>query len=200
MTGRFSGDHRGRLQKLPKTKLRRNVVLTVAWPRRDGRLLTLRMVIRYIAEKKSCTYLLTNLPADRFDGDTVAALYRLRWQIELVFKEWKSYASLHALQTEHPAIVEGFIWASLCAAFLKRALAHWAQLAIGRPISTRIVAMAGSHILPRIADWVSQNFPQSLLLHLLEFIRENALRTHPERDRRYARRLVGLDFAGTTCR
>jgi IS4 transposase len=25
----------------------------------------------------------------------VAAVYRLRWQIELMFKEWKYYANLH---------------------------------------------------------------------------------------------------------
>jgi Transposase DDE domain len=94
-----------------------------------------------------------------FSADSIGQLYRLRWQIELLFKDWKSYANLHAFQTEHPAIVEGFIWASLCAAFLKRSLAHWAQIvADGRAISTRIAAQAGSHILPLLALFATRGF------------------------------------------
>src|SRR5208282_4004241 len=102
----------------------------------------LRLVIRYVPEKKSWTWLLTNLPGD-VPADAIGQLYRLRWQIELLFKDWKSYANLHATQSANPSIVEGFIWASLCAAFLKRALAHYAQLVLAHPISTRLVAMAG---------------------------------------------------------
>ena len=30
-----------------------------------------------------------------FSLDLVGRLYRFRWQIELCFKEWKSYANLH---------------------------------------------------------------------------------------------------------
>src|SRR6266571_9451559 len=29
------------------------------------------------------------------------------WQSELIFKSWKTYANLHAFDTENPAIVEG---------------------------------------------------------------------------------------------
>ena len=49
---------------------------------------------------------------------------------KLAFKEWKSYASLHSFETENASIAEGFLWASLCAAFLKRALAFCTQLAL----------------------------------------------------------------------
>jgi hypothetical protein len=40
--------------------------------------------------------------------------------MELLFKEWKSYANLHAFDTENPAIVEGLIWIAIAAAALKR--------------------------------------------------------------------------------
>jgi hypothetical protein len=36
------------------------------------------------------TVLATNLPADDYTADEVYTLYRIRWQIELVFKLWKS--------------------------------------------------------------------------------------------------------------
>ncbi len=72
-------------------------------------------------------YLVTNLPRTEFSLEQVCDAYRLRWQVELLFKEWKSYANLHAFDTKNAAIAEGLIWASICAALLKRFLAHAAQ-------------------------------------------------------------------------
>ena len=51
--------------------------------------------------------------------------------MELLFKEWKSYANLHAFDTANPAIVEGLIWAAIAAAVLKRFLAYMTQLLAG---------------------------------------------------------------------
>lgn len=184
-----------RLHDLPWTKLRRDLEIVVSWSRPQERLLKLRLVVRYVPEKKGWTYLLTNLPRDLVDADTVAQLYRLRWQIELVFKDWKSGANLHAFATEHPAIVEGLIWASLCAAFLKRSLGHWAQRVMGKAISTRLASLAGPQILPQLAYWAQHRFPKKRLLAMLVFLAENAARAQPKRDRTYERHLVGLRFA-----
>lgn len=181
-----------RLQELRKEKLRRHLDLLVSWPRQGGTTVELRLCIRYVKEKKSWTWLLTNLPRT-FAATSVGQLYRLRWQIELLFKDWKSYANLHALQTEHPAIVEGFIWASLCAAFLKRTLAHWAQLVSdGHAISTRIAAQAGPQILPLLALFATRGFRVSRLMGILLFLVNNAVRTHPERDKRGHAHALGL--------
>lgn len=38
---------------------------------------------------------ITNVPEDRLSTQDVAQIYRLRWQIELVFKSWKSGLSIH---------------------------------------------------------------------------------------------------------
>jgi Transposase DDE domain len=168
------------LQKLRKGKLRHDLDLLVSWPRKRGRSLQLRLVIRYVREKKSWTWLLTNLPGD-FSAENIG---------QLLFKDWKSYANLHALQSEHPDIVEGFIWASLCAAFLKRAVASFSQLVLARPVSTRLVAMGGPHLLPMLADWARRDFPISLLRRILLFVANNARPTHPER--RGPRDLLGL--------
>ena len=55
--------------------------------------------------------------------------------------------SLHQFDTANPHIAEGLIWASLCAAVLKRFLAHAAQRVGRTAISTRRVAMCAHHIL-----------------------------------------------------
>ena len=81
---------------------------------------------------------------------TEAHRRRRKRQIELLFKEWKSYASLHKFDTANEHIAAGLIWASLCAAVLKRFLAHAAQLIGGKPISTRRVAMCAGHIIDEI--------------------------------------------------
>jgi hypothetical protein len=100
--------------------------------------------------EKSMTRLCTNLPRTPFSLDLVSRLYRFRWQIELLFKEWKSCANLHKFDTANEHIAAGLIWASLCAAVLKRFLAHAAQLVGGKPISTRRVAMCAGHIIDEI--------------------------------------------------
>ena len=64
------------------------------------------------------TRLCTNLPRTPFSAALVGRLYRFRWQSELCFKEWKSYANLHKFDTGNPHIAAGLIWASLCAAIL----------------------------------------------------------------------------------
>lgn len=38
---------------------------------------------------------ITNVPADRLSAENIIQVYRLRWQIELVFKAWKSGLSIH---------------------------------------------------------------------------------------------------------
>lgn len=52
-------------------------------------------------------------------------LYRLRWQIELVFKELKQYLNLRVIPTKDPFAAQCFVWASLLALVLSRAVATW---------------------------------------------------------------------------
>jgi hypothetical protein len=140
------------------------------------------------------TRLCTNLPRTPFSVDLVARLYRFRWQIELCFKEWKSHANLHRFATANSHIAEGLIWASLCAAILKRFLAHAAQVVGGgTPISTRRVAMCAHHVLGAIvaALLVGVGLLQALR-RSLAYLLANARRANVRRDRRAGRLRAGL--------
>ena len=133
--------------------------------------------------------LATSLDRESFSTEVIAILYRLRWQVELLFKEWKSYANLHSFDTGKVQIAKGLMWASLAAALLKRFLAHATQLVFGVETSTRSAAMALFHHLPLLLQSFVRGEQGRLrrFEELLRFLRDNARRAHPKRDRRTGR-------------
>ena len=142
-------------------------------------------------------YLLTNLDRATFTSEHVSDGYRLRWQIALLFKEWKSYAKLKAFDTGNAHIAEGLIWAALCAATLKRYCAHMTQRLRRVPISTRRVAMCACHVLTGILRALL-HAPKQLLAAItraLDYLAQNAQRAHPKRDAIKGRLKIGLVHA-----
>jgi hypothetical protein len=62
--------------------------------------------------------LLTNAPAQLLPMAAISYLYRVRWQIELVFKQWKSVLRLNVLSSQNVSRVQCEVWARLLAALL----------------------------------------------------------------------------------
>src|SRR5713101_3769133 len=62
--------------------------------------------------------LLTSLKRQEFPIDLVAALYRLRWQIELAIKRLKSLLHIDRLPAKHPDLVRAWLYAHLLLALL----------------------------------------------------------------------------------
>lgn len=177
---------------------KKTVDLDVEWGK-GAQKTALRLLLAWNSHEKAHMILATNLPRETFDTATVLTLYRLRWQVELLFKEWKSHANLHKFSTAKPAIAEGMMWASLCAAILKRYLAHtvdWIYKAAAT--STQKVAMALGHHLPPLVRALLQN--RNILTsfrELLEFLKTNARRAHPVRDRQRGRMALDLQLVGS---
>lgn len=140
------------------------------------------------------TRLCTNLTRTPFTTGLIARLYRFRWQIELYFKEWKSYANLHQFDTANPHIAAGLIAASLCAAVLKRFLAHAAQhIGQGVAMSTRRVAMCAHHVLNDLVLAALAGLSlRPALRRGTVYLLANARRAHPDRDKRIGRLRAGL--------
>jgi len=178
--------------KLPK---RQRVELRVQW-QVDGQALCLRLILSWHPRTKSFCYFLTNLPPKRYPLEVICRAYKWRWQVELLFKEWKSYANLHAFDTAKVAIVEGLIWTAIAAAALKRFLAHMTQLVVEVPMSTRKVAMCAVHILGDIVRALQRGDVAELYVALEKavlYLACHAQRAHPERDRHTGRSQLGLD-------
>jgi hypothetical protein len=62
--------------------------------------------------------LLTSLPADTWPAERVLAAYRLRWQIELLFKRWKSIIGMSAHRAKDPRLIRCWIATALIVALM----------------------------------------------------------------------------------
>lgn len=155
-----------------------------------------RIVAHWNAEEGRYTWLVTNLSRARMTGEQVGQVYRLRWQVELLFKEWKSYANLHAFDTSNASIAEGLIWTAIAASILKRYLGQMTQALRGVEISTRKVAMCARHGLGEVFGVLASGKRRGLtraLQDLVDYLAANARRAHPKRDRKKGRLQFGLE-------
>ncbi len=78
-----------------------------------------------------CYY--TNLARDVWTPDLVRELYRLRWQIELTIKELKSHLNLRSVPSKDRHAVQVFVWASMLALVVSRAVGTWIQPKLSKP-------------------------------------------------------------------
>src|SRR5271166_4820005 len=75
--------------------------------------------------------LITDLAADRFSLEAIFILYRVRWQIELLFKRWKSLAGLGHSRGHRAHRVLCETYAKLVGCLVQ----HWGTLLRGGPLS-----------------------------------------------------------------
>jgi hypothetical protein len=161
----------------------------------EGEPFRVRLIVRWNAQKKCFDYLLTNLPQGRYTISIICLGYKLRWQVELLFKEWKSYTNLHKFDTEKETISEALIWASLAASAMKRFLAHAAEHLLEVVISTHKASMPSAYDLPELfrslcygdGPWYRRAFES-----MIAYLGQNAKRAHPKRDDRTGRSRLGL--------
>jgi hypothetical protein len=75
--------------------------------------------------------LITNLPADRFTIEELCVLYRVRWQVELLFKRWKSLVGLGRSRGHRAYRVLCETYAKMLGCLVQ----HWGSLLRGGPLS-----------------------------------------------------------------
>jgi hypothetical protein len=89
-----------------------------------------RKVSKLRLERCEWAILLTNLPAEKLSIDEARVLYRSRWQIELLFKRWKSQGSVSDMTGTSWIRCMVKLWARLLAALVQQ----WLQCGVwGRP-------------------------------------------------------------------
>lgn len=103
---------------------------TIACPLPPEKAEDARRRVRKAAQKKGRTpspeallaagfvLLVTNLPVEEFDILTVLSFYRLRWQIELLFKRLKSLLALDNLRSKDQYLAQTYLLGKMLAALL----------------------------------------------------------------------------------
>lgn len=83
---------------------------------------TFRMVLVLDEETKQYHSYLTNIPIGVLNGKDIACLYSSRWEIELVFKEFKEVYRLDEIQSKNPNVIKCLIWVSILTFICSRQL------------------------------------------------------------------------------
>lgn len=162
---------------------RNNVDLLVEGKDANGRSHQFRLVLFYVRRKDVHLRLLTSLSPAEFRPGLVASLYRLRWQVELLFKECKSYTQLKKFQTRDRHIVVGLIWASLLSVLVRRFLLYCAFKRTGDMVAPFIAAAMSWTFIRDLAKAAVRRL-RSFHNHVrcvLDTLRNMAKRTNPHR-------------------
>lgn len=182
-------DHHGKsLSKLMNRRLKtvklkdktQTLDLTVRWPNHD---MDFRVIAFWHKKKKRVGFLVTNLPRETVPAHDVIALYRLRWQIELLFKELKSYCNLKKFSTQNKHIVTTLIYASFITVLLKRLLAFGTELLKSVCISTQKTARSASEWLKLLVSNIAKQVNLlKTVCEVVDIISNLCRRSHPKRD------------------
>lgn len=93
------------------------------------------------------TVFITNVSREIWKPEIIGTIYRIRWQIELIFKCWKSRAQIHYLKGTNPERIKSLIYAKLILILLLHQLYRLAEF-IGTNRTGRTVSM------PKVFEWM----------------------------------------------
>lgn len=145
-----------------------------------------RLIAFWSLKEKRYTHLITNLKRTEFSMREISHIYRLRWQVELLFKECKSYNNLHGFNTQKASLQEALIWTSLIAMTLKRFMSGSIEQIFKVEMSTMNVSKTTTFWWYGMLEAIVQKNPKELVNQVTtacEFLKDNARRAHPKRDK-----------------
>ena len=154
----------------------------------DG-LVVLRVVGCYNPETDKYHCYVTTLTREQFSPEELAALYSLRWTIELLFKLLKSSCHLDHLDTSDPAALRTHIYASLLAATILVTMCRAATAVHQLPLRAISPLMAGIAapllVLPLLFLWFGRPLtPEAMADTILRVLAVGCRDQNPSRTRR----------------
>nr|QNO48918.1 hypothetical protein MOGPJHGO_00021 [Methanosarcinales archaeon ANME-2c ERB4] len=96
-----------------------DVMVEVKFKRRKyrGKRTTVTKLFRVVAvlneETGDYHIYMTNIPVTRLSAEDIASLYGARWEIEMVFKELKSYYRMDQINSKNTDIIKSLVWVSI---------------------------------------------------------------------------------------
>lgn len=134
------------------------------------------------------TIFVTNVPSELLSVAQVVLLYRVRWQIELVFKLWKSYCGLGRIAGVRKERVLTELYAKMIGIVLTHFLVAPLRLPEGSGVNREISPVQVRYILRRFARQLNQaltsldalvNVLEKTVLHIVRFGFKQKRRRNP---------------------
>jgi len=127
----------------------------------------------------------TDLGASELTADEVRTLYRLRWQVELLFKHWKQAGGLGTIHGRSAASVQVEYLAKL----IGIVVTHWQELLAGGPLSGKNRAAVHRRVVEaceRIAEQLAHDGGAEEIIRILEELAQWLKRLRPRPRRKKA--------------
>jgi len=163
----------GQHKQLPARLVAQRVPLEVVEQRHERIKETARQNQTRVSEEALAmahwTIYLTNLPRSRADTNEIFILGRFRWQIELLFKLWKSELGINQWRSQKPERILCEIYAKLIVAMVT----HWFLLMACWDNPRRSLTQAMPTIRGLAWQWANSLSREDFLVHVLESIRRS---------------------------
>jgi len=121
---------------------------------------------------------MTNVPLAYLSAKSLGKVYRLRWQVELYFKELKSFSGVGRLLSSNQNIIEGLVWASLLTCTLRRFLVLSAQQT--KRLSTHKAARSSASFFPGFLKAWRETGAQAFT-NLFQYLRQVMTFSNPKK-------------------
>lgn len=131
---------------------------------------------------------LTNLPVDEFPIGRLMVIYKVRWQIELVFKTWKSLLRINVIKTARQHRLECEVYGKLIMAVMITALAKEAFRLYEPKPSCRVACLSLHKAINRAkvfiaVTWTKTAFAcmpwqRNAVTQFMRDIRDNAIKSY----------------------
>lgn len=102
------------------------------------------------------TFFATNVPKEIWKAEVVGTVYTVRWQVELIFKNWKSSLKIHYLKGTNPNRIRCLLYGKLIVILIINIIhkfAAWYAQKIGREIS-----------LHKVVNWLKVDNKLSVII------------------------------------
>ena len=119
--------------------------------RSSGDTLRSRLVAVWDEEHREYHAYLTNVPPDVLTAEEVAEAYRLRWEVELLFREAKGVFRLDQVRTKNRYVAEAMIWTGWLTLLVSRRLHNVVREALPEEWRERLPSRRWAKAFVRVA-------------------------------------------------
>src|SRR6266699_3945371 len=139
----------------------------------------------------ACGFYITNVRQQIWPSKVVGTVYRLRWQVELTFKNWKSLLNIHVLKGTRPERIKCILYGRLITITMMTLVSSYASWYAEDYLQREIS-------LPKLINWLKRKgrFAKAIHVGTLDALFIDLWRTLPtllckqKRRRRTSRQLI----------